>query len=50
MNLGVGFSLAGAWIAEVNDYDGTSGNAMKWTLFGLFGIQWVVFHVLRLMK
>ena len=50
LNLGVGFSLAGAWIAEVNAYDGTTGNVMKWTLFGLFAIQWVVFHVLRLMK
>ena len=44
LNLGLGFSMAMAWIAEVNTFDGTTGNVFKWTLFTLFAIQWVIFQ------
>ena len=46
LNLGLGFSMAMAWIAQVtnrgDDFDGSTGNVFKWTLFTLFAIQWVI--------
>jgi len=50
LNLGVGFSLYMAWNAEVSAFDNSSGNVLKWTLFVLFALQWIIYHVLRLTK